>query len=128
YWFLPMLALAIISFLVLFFLGLKNSSLEIKEIGRGFLPLFLILAINGTVGYFGWTVLKNIYPQYQDILHGFTYNGYTYIAAFVLFSVAVGFWAYHKFGNTRTQNLLIAPLFLWLIICTLVAVYLKGAS
>jgi hypothetical protein len=127
-WILPMLALAILGFLALLFLGLKNSTLEIKEIGRGFLPLFLILAINGAVGYFGWTILKNIYPQYQDILHGFTYNGYTYITAFVLFSVAVSFWAYHKFEKARTQNLLIAPLFIWLIICTLVAVYLKGAS
>ena len=127
-WIFPMLVLAIAGFLALLFLGLRNSSLEIKEIGRGFVPLFIILAINGLVGYFGWTVLKNIYPQYQDILHGFTYNGYAYIAAFVLFSVAVGFWAYHKFGKAQTQNLLIAPLFLWLILCALVAVYLKGAS
>ena len=127
-WIFPMLALAIAGFLALLFLGLRNSSVEIKEIGRGFVPLFIILAINGLVGYFGWTVLKNIYPQYQDILHGFTYNGYAYIAAFVLFSVAVGFWAYHKFGKAQTQNLLIAPLFLWLILCALVAVYLKGAS
>ena len=127
-WIFPMLALAIAGFLALLFLGLRNSSLEIKEIGRGFVPLFIILAINGLVGYFGWTVLKNIYPQYQDILHGFTYNGYAYIGAFVLFSVAVGFWAYHKFGKAQTQNLLIAPLFLWLILCALVAVYLKGAS
>ncbi|GBF21177.1 MULTISPECIES: M28 family peptidase [Arenibacter] len=127
-WIFPMLVLAIAGFLALLFLGLRNSSLEIKEIGRGFVPLFIILAINGLVGYFGWTVLKNIYPQYQDILHGFTYNGYSYIAAFVLFSVAVSFWAYHKFGKAQTQNLLIAPLLLWLILCTLVAVYLKGAS
>ena len=127
-WIFPMLALAIVGFLTLLFLGLRNSSLEIKEIGRGFVPLFLILAINGIVGYFGWTALKNIYPQYQDILHGFTYNGYAYIAAFVLFSLAVGFWAYHKIGKAKTQNLLIAPLFLWLTLCTLVAIHLKGAS
>ncbi|MDL5514123.1 M28 family peptidase [Arenibacter sp. M-2] len=127
-WIFPMLALAIVGFLTLLFVGLRNSSLEIKEIGRGFVPLFLILAINGVVGHFGWTALKNIYPQYQDILHGFTYNGYAYIAAFVLFSVAVGFWAYHKIGKAKTQNLLIAPLFLWLILCTLVAIHLKGAS
>lgn len=127
-WIFPMLALAIIGFLTLLILGLRNSSLEIKEIGRGFVPLFLILAINGVVGYFCWAALTNVYPQYQDILHGFTYNGYAYIAAFVLFSVAVGFWAYHKFGKAQTQNLLIAPLLLWLILCALVAVYLKGAS
>jgi hypothetical protein len=102
--------------------------LEIKEIGMGFVPLLVVLAINGVVGYFGWTALKSIYPQYQDMLHGFTYNGYSYIAAFVLLSIAVGFWAYHKFGKLQTQNLLIAPLVLWLVICVLVALYLKGAS
>jgi len=127
-WIFPMLGLAIISFLILMILGLRNGSLEIKEIGRGFIPLLLVLAINGLIGYFGWSALTNIYPQYQDILHGFTYNGYSYILAFVLFSVAVGFWAYHKFETTKTQNLIIAPLLLWLIICTLVAIYLKGAS
>lgn len=127
-WIFPMLALAIVGFLILLFLGLRNSALDIKEIGKGFVPLFLILAINGVLGYFGWTALRNIYPQYQDILHGFTYNGYSYIAAFVLFSVAVGFWAYYKIGKAKTQNLLMAPLLLWLVLCALVAFYLKGAS
>jgi hypothetical protein len=127
-WIFPMLALALLGFLVLLFLGFRNSTLAIKEVALGFVPLLIILAINGVVGYFGWTVLKKIYPQYQDMLHGFTYNGYSYIAAFVLFSIAVGFWAYHKFGKARTPNLIVAPLFLWLVICTLVAVYLKGAS
>ena len=127
-WIFPMLALAILLFMALLFFGLRNSSLNIREIGIGFIPLLLILAINGIIGYFSWPALIKIYPQYQDILHGFTYNGYSYIIAFVMFSIATGFWAYHKFAKVQTQNLIIAPLFLWLIICTLVALYLKGAS
>ena len=127
-WIFPMLALAILLFMALLFFGLRNSSLNIREIGIGFIPLLLILAINGIIGYFSWPALIKIYPQYQDILHGFTYNGYSYIIAFVMFSIATGFWAYHKFEKVQTQNLIIAPLFLWLIICTLVALYLKGAS
>jgi len=127
-WIFPMLALAILLFMALLFFGLRNSSLNIREIGMGFIPLLLILAINGIIGYFSWPALIKIYPQYQDILHGFTYNGYSYIIAFVMFSIATGFWAYHKFEKVQTQNLIIAPLFLWLIICTLVALYLKGAS
>ena len=127
-WIFPMLALAILLFMALLFFGLRNSSLNIRVIGIGFIPLLLILAINGIIGYFSWPALIKIYPQYQDILHGFTYNGYSYIIAFVMFSIATGFWAYHKFEKVQTQNLIIAPLFLWLIICTLVALYLKGAS
>jgi len=127
-WIIPMLILAIVLFFTFLILGLKNSSLTLKEIGKGFIPLLLTLSINGIVGYFGWSVLKTIYPQYLDILHGFTYNGYAYIAAFILFSIAVSFWAYHKFSTIKTRNLLIAPLVFWLILCSLIAIYLKGAS
>ena len=127
-WIFPMLALAIILFLLLLIKGLKNSSLAFKEIAIGFLPMFFILLVNGLIGYFGWPMLKKLYPQYADMLHGFTYNGYAYIAAFVLFSISIGFWAYHKCSHIKTQNLLVAPAVLWLILCTLIAIYLKGAS
>jgi hypothetical protein len=32
-----------------------------------------------------------VYPQYNDLLNGFTYNGHAYIAAFVLLSIAISF-------------------------------------
>lgn len=127
-WIFPMLMIAALLLIVLVGYGFRKGELDIKGIGLGFLPLLLTLAINGVVGLYCWRVLLWAYPQYQDILHGFTYNGYAYITAFVLFSVAIAFWSYHKFNKVRTGNLLVTPLILWLIICGLLGMYLKGGS
>src|SRR5690606_30716782 len=70
-----------------------------------------------------------LYPGYNEILHGFTYNGHLYIAFFVAISLAITLWLYHSFYNKEKYvNLLIAPLFFWLIVCALLALYLKGGS
>jgi len=128
-WIMPMLILAIISFIGLAFYGLRKKILNGKDIAKGFLPLILVLIVNGLIGYFGWTVLKSIYPQYNEILHGFTYNGHAYIWAFSFLAIGFCFLVYHKFSESKnTGNLLVAPLFLWTIICTLIALKLKGAS
>lgn len=127
-WIWPMFGLALLGFVLLLIHGFRKKALSLTQIAKGFLPMLLTLAINGLVGYFSWSVLKWMYPAYKDILHGFTYNGHTYILAFVLFSVAVGFWVYHRFRKVDIANLLVAPIFLWLLICALVSQYLSGAS
>ncbi len=127
-WIWPMFGLAVLFFLILLVVGLKKKTLQINQILKGFIPMLLALAINGLVGFYSWSVLKWGYPEYQDILHGFTYNGHTYIAAFVLFSVSVCFWLYSKFKKVETPNLLVAPIVLWLVICGGVSAYLQGAS
>ena len=38
-----------------------------------------------------------IHPHYNDILHGFTYNGYEYIAAFVFLNLWILFKIYKPF-------------------------------
>ncbi|WP_047246611.1 M28 family peptidase [Maribacter thermophilus] len=127
-WIWPMLLLGCVVFLLLLVLGFNKNVLNGKDILKGFLPLLTSLLINGIVGYFAWSALKSLYPQYADILHGFTYNGHAYILAFVFFSVSVSFYAYHKFQIVKTPNLLVAPLFIWLVICTLLCLYLDGAA
>ncbi len=127
-WIWPMFGLAVMVFIIVVLHGFRIKVLDIKKIGKGFLPLLLALTINGVVGFYSWSALKWLYPQYKDILHGFTYNGHAYIAAFVLFSVGICFWAYHRFRKINTPNLLVAPIVLWLIICGAIAAYLPGAS
>ena len=127
-WIWPMLTLSILFFGILLVIGFRKKVLQLNEILKGFLPMLLSLVINGVVGFYCWTILKWLYPGYTDILHGFTYNGHTYIAAFVFFCISTCFWIYHKFKTVETPNLLVAPLFLWLLICGLVAAYLPGAS
>ena len=127
-WIWPMFGFAVLIFIILLAVGFKKNVLNIHEILRGFLPLLLALIINGIIGFYCWNVLKWLYPAYNDILHGFTYNGHSYILAFTLLSAAICFWAYHNFRKITNPNLMVAPLVLWLVICGTVSVYIPGAS
>lgn len=127
-WIWPMFGLAFLAFILLLVHGFRREILNGKEILLGFLPWLFSFVINAAVGYLSWPVLKWMYPQYQDILHGFTYNGYTYIAAFVFFSITICFFFYHKFRKINVRNLLVAPIVIWLGISLAVAIYLPGAS
>jgi hypothetical protein len=127
-WIWPMFFFGALSFVLLLFWGFKKKQLELSHILKGFLPMLITLVVNGLAGYFCWSIITWWYPDFKDMLHGFTYNGYTYIAVFVSFALFVCFYTYHQFRRISTPNLLIAPSFLWLVICGLVAHYLKGAS
>lgn len=127
-WNWPMFAMAVILFIILIIYGFRHKTLRLRDVLTGFLPMLIPLAINGLVGFYAWPLLKWMYPQYKDMLHGFTYNGHTYIAAFVLFSVAVCFGVYYKFRKIAVADLLVAPSVLWLLLCGVLALYLQGAS
>ncbi|WP_053976795.1 M28 family peptidase [Mangrovimonas xylaniphaga] len=128
-WIVPMLVVAIVLFLGLVFYGLKKRMLNSKHMAIGFIPGMAAILLNGLIGVGGWKVLTVIYPQYNEILQGFTYNGHTYILAFSILAMAICMWLYNKvYKPENTASLVVPPLFLWLIICTLIAIYLKGAS
>lgn len=127
-WIWPMFGIAVLAFILLLITGFKKKKLNAKDVFKGFLPLLTTLIINGVLGYFSWSVIKWWYPNFNDMLHGFTYNGHIYIMVYALLSLAVCFWFYHRFRKTSTPNLLVAPALIWLIICGLVAIHLPGAS
>ncbi|MCB0444639.1 MAG: peptidase M28, partial [Gelidibacter sp.] len=128
-WIFPMLILAILIFIALVFYGISKRTLNSKHIAVGFLPGIAAVVINGFIGFYGWKLLLVIYPQYSEILQGFTYNGYIYIWAFALLSTAVCMWLYNKvYKPENTASLVVPPLFLWLVICGVIAFKLKGAS
>jgi len=127
-WIVPMLVIATLIFLLLVFFGIKKGSLHGRAIGRGFGAFFLALLSCGLVGYFGWSLILWVYPQYNEIQQGFTYNGHTYIAFFVLLSLAITFMIYRRLKIEHVASACIAPLFFWLLINAVVAVYLKGAA
>lgn len=127
-WIWPMFGIAVAAFLLLLISGFKKNKLNLKDILKGFVPLLLTLVVNGLFGYFAWTAIKWWYPGFDDMLHGFTYNGHAYIAVYALLSLGICLWVYHKFRKISVPNILIAPIFIWLVICCLVSLYLKGAS
>ena len=128
-WIFPMLIGACILFVLLIFFGLGKRTLKSRELFKGFLPLFGSLISGGIVTYFGWKILLNSYPQYNDILHGFTYNGHDYIYAFVSLTITICFLFYQNKSTKNTEmNQMIAPLLLWLLINLGIAFSLKGAG
>ncbi len=128
-WVVPMLILAVLIFMALVFYGIQKRTLDSKEMAKAFLPGIAAVVINGLIGYFGWKLLCMIYPQYNEMLHGFTYNGHAYIWAFSLISIAVCMWLYSKvYKPENTASLAVPPLFVWLLLCGVIAFKLKGAS
>lgn len=127
-WIWPMFGIAVLAFVLLLRIGYTKKKLHRSQALKGFLPLLWVLGINGTLGFFSWTAITWAYPAFNDILQGFPYTGHMYIAACAFLSLAVCFGVYHKFKKITLPNLLVAPICVWLLLCGLVAVYLKGAS
>jgi len=128
-WVFPMLLVAIVLFIGLIIYGLRKRVLTGNGVVRGFIPFTLAMIFCGILGFYGWKLILLMYPQYQEIQQGFTYNGHTYISFFVLLSLGVLFGIYYKFSKKiNVANLLIAPLIFWILINIGVAIYLKGAA
>jgi hypothetical protein len=128
-WVIPMVIIAAVLLILLVNYGFFLERLEWGGIGRGMLALLLSLLLSGLVGYFGWQLIEQLYPQYSEVQHGFKYNGHSYIAFFVLLSLASCFFVYRWLQKgTSVVNFVVAPLLLWIVINSLIAVYLKGAG
>ena len=128
-WVFPMVLIAAFLFLFLVFIGLGKRVLVFSEMGKGFLFFLGALLVSGVTTFFGWKLLLKIYPQYNDILHGFTYNGHDYIGAFVFLSLAISLLFYSNSNSeNKTENYSIAPLFIWILINFAIAIYLPGAG
>jgi len=128
-WIAPMLILAFSLFLLFVFVGLGKRALHLDEIIKGFVPLFGSLVTAGLVTYIGWKLLLSFYPQYNNILHGFTYNGHDYIYAFVSLTLAICFLFYQNNGKRNPEmDRMVAPLFVWLLINLGIAIKLQGAG
>lgn len=128
-WNFGLLTIAVVLFLFLVFVGIGKRLLVPREMGKGFVLFLGALVTAGVLGYFGWKLLLSVYPQYADILQGFTYNGHAYILAFVLLSLGVGFlWHVKTVSEAAVGNYSVAPMFLWLLINIGIAAFLPGAG
>ena len=128
-WVLPMAIITFVLLLIFIFIGIAKRILSLKEIGKGFIPFLGSLIVSGLITFLGWKLLLLLYPEYNDLLNGFTYNGHDYIAAFTLLTLSICFAFYQRFSAKKvTINHYVAPLFLWIIINGLLAFFLKGAG
>jgi len=128
-WILPMVLIGFGLLFLFVFIGIGKRVLLMKEIMKGFIPLLGSLITAGLISFIGWKLVLHFYPQYQDILHGFTYNGHDYIYAFVSLTLAICFLFYQsKAKRNPEMNQMVAPLFLWLLLNLAIYFTLKGAG
>lgn len=128
-WNFPLIALTFTIFIAFVFIGIGKKVLHVSDMLRGFIPFLSTVVISGLLGFLGWRLLLLIYPQYRDILHGFTYNGHDYILAFSSLALMISFLFYKNYkSETQIMNGTVAPIFLWILINLLIAVYLPGGS
>ncbi|WP_431243421.1 M28 family peptidase [Flavobacterium sp. P21] len=128
-WVMPMTIIALGLLIVFIFIGKAKHIVNFREIFKGFVPLIGAILIAGLVTFLGWKIVLEVYPQYSDLLNGFTYNGHAYIGAFVTLSIAICFAFYHHFSETKaTMNHFVSALLLWIIINGFIANSLVGAG
>lgn len=127
-WVLPMLIIAFLLFIVLVVVGIYKKKMTVIGLLKGFIPYILSLVFCIAISYGLWQLLLIIHPQYTDILHGFTYNGYQYIIAFVLLNLWILFKVYNKLKEAKAIDLLIAPITFGLVINVLIYMNLPGAG
>ena len=128
-WIFPLLIFSVIVFIFLLFIGIKSVRISIKSTIIGFIPFLSSLVTCMVISFFLWKLIVLLHPSYNDILHGFTYNGYQYIIAFSFLNLWIVFKIYKSFFiKHKGVDLLVAPIFLWIIINFLFFIYLKGAA
>ncbi len=127
-WVFPMLLIAVGIFLVLVYLGISSQKITVQGIFKGFIPYIISLVLCTGISFGLWKLILLVHPQYSDILHGFTYNGYQYIIAFIFLNIWILFKVYNYFKDEKTTDLFITPIFISLIINYLICEYLPGAG
>ncbi len=128
-WITPMLILAILLFLILLIYGIRKGRFTFLHFLKGFPPLLVSLVLSGFFGWVFWKLWMLIYPRYNEMEHGFTYNGYWYIAAVIFLAFGICFLIYNGFRKKqKAAGLFAAALLVWIVLCGIIAVYLKGAS
>ncbi|CAM1353931.1 M20/M25/M40 family metallo-hydrolase [Tenacibaculum ascidiaceicola] len=127
-WVLPMLIIAFLLFIALIVVGIYKKKMTVISVLKGFIPYILSLVLCIGISYGLWQLLLIIHPQYIDMLHGFTYNGYQYIIAFVLLNLWILFKVYNKLKEAKAIDLLVAPITFGLFINVIIYMNLPGAG
>lgn len=128
-WIFPMLLIACILFGGVLLYGFFAGHLRIRPVLLGFLPLVIALLLSGMLAFGLWELALYLYPEYLEMEHGFTYNGYYYIGAVVFLSLAVTFYIFNAFKKRgNAGELFVGSLMLWILIAAGAAVYLPGAA
>ncbi len=128
-WVTPSVIVGFVLLIVFVFLGIGMNKLQLNQILKGFFPSILSIATCGGASFLLWKALLLIHSRYNDILHGFTYNGYWYIIAFACLNLWLLYLIYKPFTKKENvMSLFIAPIFIWLVVNAVIPENFKGAG
>ena len=128
-WIFPMLIITFLLFMITLFYGYYKNRNFLRSVLRGATPFFIVLIGSALLVFFLWQFCFMIYPEYKEMEHGFTYNGYWYIAAMLFLTLTLNFMVYHQFREPERQaGYMVFPLLFWFILCTIMAFLLPGAG
>ncbi len=128
-WIFPMLILAFLLFFAVVLYGTRKRRISGKTILLGAVPFLVSLISAGLLIYIFWKLCLILYPQYGEMLNGFTYNGYSYIYGSIFLSISICLIIYKKLSHREDgSGMFVFPIFFWLLICTATAIHLKGAA
>jgi hypothetical protein len=128
-WITPLFLITFGFFILFTIIGLGKRTMRVNEIIKGIMPLVCSLVTSGLITYIGWKLLLNFYPNYRDLLQGFTYNGSYYTYAFISITIAICFLFYHNEGRKNIEMCQLVPsLFLCLLLNLILTIQLRGAS
>lgn len=128
-WVLPLALLTLLFSIILFWISYKKQKVKPVNVLKGFIPFILTLIGNIIICILGWKLILLLHPSYNDILHGFPYNGHYYIAGFVFLTIALTLLFYKSYWEKlNLLEILIAPLFFWIMISMIFVFVIPGAS
>lgn len=128
-WIFPLVVFSWVLFLGILVFGFRKKRWNGAAITGGGLAFLGSVVFTGVFGWLGWKLIVQLYPQYEEIQQGFPYNGHYYIIAFLFLAIAGILGIYCTLCKKKgTADLLVVPLFLWLLISTGLAIAFKGAS
>jgi hypothetical protein len=127
-WILPLTLIAVIALIVLISIGIYRKKISGINVLKGSIPFLLSMTLCTGLTILLWKLILIIHPSYNDLLHGFTYNGYYYITAFCFLNIWIAFKIYNQFTKLNQLDLLVFPIVFWIIINFLIYNYIKGAA
>ena len=129
---LPLAGTCLMLLLALLVIGPRANNCSAKSILVACIPGVISMVTVVLLGLFGWQAMTQLYPQYLDIRHGFTYNGHSILNAFILISIAWCFslyqWFKNRYSYLNTLSLGYFPLIIWTLLNLFISFYLTGAS
>jgi len=128
-WVLPMWILTFVMFVFLLMVAMRKQIITTKEVLQSFKPFLSSLVLSAGITFLSWKALLLIYPNYNEISHGFTYNGHLYQLFFAFVTLAIVLKMYGKFAlKISKASLLVAPLLTWLLLNAFLAFKLQGGG